>query len=137
MLSASGASRKNDWNWGCTWALKKISTTTGGGLAGVLNKEFNQALADDESVPGESEVLWRFGEPTDTGAWIVRTAYRFHIKHRPDENTIQVMLWEAGAQLFDVTVKDNTTTPLNGGRLGVLCYSQAHVTFSALSYRYE
>ena len=104
-------------------------------MAGVQNDKFNQALADDESVPGESEVLWRFGEPTDTGAWIVRTAYRFHIKHRPDENTIQVMLWEAGTQLFDVTVKDNTTTPLNGGRLGVFCYSQAHVTFSALSYR--
>ena len=73
-------------------------------MAGVQNDKFNQALADDESVPGESEVLWRFGEPTDTGAWIVRTAYRFQIRHRPDEQTIQVMLWEAGNQLFDVTV---------------------------------
>ena len=105
-------------------------------MAGVQNSEFNQALADDESVPGESEVLWRFGEPTDTGAWKVRTAYRFYIRHRPDEKTIQVMLWEAGTLLFDTgKVTDDTSSPLNGGRLGVLCYSQANVKFSALSYR--
>ena len=87
-------------------------------------------------MPGESEVLWRFGEPTDTGAWIVRTAYRFHIRHRPNEKTIQVMLWEADTLLFDTgKVTDTTNSTLNGGRLGVFCYSQRHVTFSALSYR--
>mgnify|MGYP001237469533 CR=1 FL=1 len=50
--------------WGSTWALKKISSTTGGGLAGVRNENFNMALADDVSVPGESEVLWTYGETT-------------------------------------------------------------------------
>ena len=44
--------------------MKKISSTTGGGLAGVENKKFNEALADDVSVPGESEVLWTYGETT-------------------------------------------------------------------------
>ena len=105
-------------------------------MAGVQNRKFNQALADDESVPGESEVLWRFGPPTETGAWKPRHAYSFHIRHRPDEETIQVMLWEADTLLFDTgKVADTTSSPLNGGRLGVFCFSQRHVTFSALSYR--
>ena len=63
-------------------------------------------------------------------------AYRFHIRHRPDEKTIQVMLWEEGTLIFDTgKVKDTTNSTLNGGRLGVFCYSQRFVTFSALSYR--
>ena len=134
MLSSSGASRAQ--SRGSTWALKKINSTSDGGVAGVaISYPFEQALHDDVSVPGESEVLWTFKTPSNEGAWIVRTAYRFNIKHRPDEKTIQVMLWEAGNLLIDSKVTDTTDSPLNGGRLGVFCFSQARVTFSALSYR--
>ena len=102
----------------------------------MANNNFNKAIADDVSVPGESEVLWTYGPPTNTGAWEPRKAYRFAIRHRPAENTIQVKLWEEGVQLFDTgKVQDNTTSPLKGGRLGVFCFSQANVRFSALSYR--
>ena len=67
-----------------------------------------------------------------------KQAYRFHIRHRPDEKTIQVMLWEEGTLLLDTgKVTDTSNSTLLGGRLGVFCYSQKDVTFSALSYRYK
>ena len=65
-----------------------------------------------------------------------KQAYRFQIRHRPDEKTIQVKLWEEGTLLLDTgKVTDTSDSTLNGGRLGVLCFSQKDVTFSALSYR--
>ena len=63
-------------------------------------------------------------------------ANRFHIRHRPDEKTIQVKLWEEGTLLLDTRkVTDTSNSTLNGGRLGVFTFSQRDVTFSALSYR--
>ena len=41
-----------------SWAVKRISSTSGGGNSGVLNAKFNQALAMGTTQPGESEVLW-------------------------------------------------------------------------------
>ena len=41
-----------------SWAVKRISSTSGGGNKGSENTKFNNALAKDSSEPGESEVLW-------------------------------------------------------------------------------
>ena len=41
-----------------SWAVKRISSISGGGSAGTHNANFNYALAKNSSVPGESEVLW-------------------------------------------------------------------------------
>ena len=41
-----------------SWAVKRISSTSGGGNSGVVNAKFNQALAMGTTQPGESEVLW-------------------------------------------------------------------------------
>ena len=41
-----------------SWAVKRISSTSGGGNKGSVNTNFDNALAKDESQPGESEVLW-------------------------------------------------------------------------------
>ena len=46
-----------------TWAVKRISSTSGGGQAGVsMSSGYYHALSKDVSIPGESEVLWRHSE---------------------------------------------------------------------------
>ena len=52
----------NSYNQG-TWAVKRISSTSGGGQAGVMmSSGYRAALTRDVSVPGESEVLWRHSD---------------------------------------------------------------------------
>ena len=58
LLSSSKNYLKNDYYMDSSWALKRISSTSGGGNKGSVNTNFNIALAKGESQPGESEVLW-------------------------------------------------------------------------------
>ena len=53
-----------------SWAVKRISSTSGGGNKGSVNANFQNALAKDESQPGESEVLWI--QPENGGSVLIR-----------------------------------------------------------------
>ena len=58
LLSSSKNIPTNSFYMPSSWAVKRISSTSGGGSAGTHNANFNYALAKNSSVPGESEVLW-------------------------------------------------------------------------------
>jgi syndecan 4 len=112
-----------------TWNIKRISSEW------PSSGDFEGALQSDASVPGVSEVLWKYSN--DTVGWKYDTAYKYHIKHRPSQDLIHVKLWENGSLLLDTgDVFDNATgASLKGGKLGVFCMSQENITWSALSYR--
>ena len=70
------------------------------------------------------------------GGWLSQHAYRYHIIHAPSKDLIHVKLWEEGSLLFDTgDITDTGNATLKGGRLGVFCFSQQDITWSALSYR--
>ena len=68
----------NSYNQG-TWAVKRISSTSGGGQAGVtMSSGYRAALTRDVSVPGESEVLWRHSDlkgPYSALFWIKKKIF--------------------------------------------------------------
>ena len=100
-----------------------------------MTSGYEQALRKDVSVPGESKVLWKNSDLT--GGWMFDHAYRYQIIHKPSQNLIHVKLWEEGTLLLDTgDVFDSSNSTLKGGRLGVFCYSQEDITWSALSYRF-
>ena len=72
------------------------------------------------------------------GGWNYDTSYRFQITHLPDEGIIRLKLYEGATLLHDTgDIIDNGEEALRGGRMGVFCYSQQDITWSALSYRCE
>ena len=73
---------------------------------------------------------------TGGGGYDSFTSYRCRIIHRPEENMINVKVWEEGTLIIDTEdIFDNTEDSLKGGRLGVYCDSQEDIIWSALSYR--
>ena len=71
------------------------------------------------------------------GGWNYDTSYRFHITHLPDQGIIRLKLYEGATLLHDSgDIIDNGEKALRGGRMGVFCYSQQDITWSALSYRW-
>ena len=72
----------------------------------------------------------------NVGGWNYDTSYRFHITHIPDQGIIRLKLYEGATLLHDSgDIIDNGEQALRGGRMGVFCYSQQDITWSALSYR--
>ena len=68
--------------------------------------------------------------------WLHGRSYRFNIKHHPDDGLINMKLWEGSTLVADTgDIIDNGEGSLRGGRMGVFCYSQQSITWSALSYR--
>ena len=89
------------------------------------------ALTKSESVPGQTEVLW-----VGSTGWKLDIAYKFNILHLPDQGLIRLKIYE-GATLVEDSgdIIDKGEERLSGGKMGVFCYSQASITWSALSYR--
>ena len=110
------------------WQIKRVSSTTILGNTAMVN-----AIIRDISVANQTEVLWK---APSTDGWNLDTSYRFHITHLPDAGVIRLKLW-AGATLLHDTgdIIDNGAEALRGGRLGVFCYSQQDIVWSALNYR--
>ena len=70
------------------------------------------------------------------GGWLPFHDYRFHIKHQPSNNLIQVKLWDNGTLIIDTgAIYDNSPKALRGGKIGGFDVSQSAVSWSALSYR--
>ena len=94
----------------------------------------SDAIIQNESVPGPTEVLW-IADNLSNG-WKHRTSYRFQILHSPEEQKIQLKIWEEGTLIIESgEFFDNSSDSLQGGRLGVYCNSQEMIIWSALSYR--
>merc|ERR1719154_1019897 len=126
------------------WQIKRVSSITGPG-----SWEMTNAIRRDVSVANQTEVLWKGWKATGTssgqeeeealssyGGWNYDTSYRFHITHLPDQGIIRLKLYEGATLLHDSgDIIDNGEQALRGGRMGVFCYSQQDITWSALSYR--
>ena len=70
------------------------------------------------------------------GGWEPFIPFNFSVKHRPKTSLIHVKGWERGQILFDQEIYDRNSASLNGGRVGVLAFSQKNIRYSNLSYRY-
>lgn len=77
--------------------------------------------------PLETQALF-----TSDVVWKHRTAYTFHVSHRPSVGLIRVVIEDENGtvadtgQMFDFTFA--------GGKIGVFCLSQEHVIWSNLKY---
>jgi len=123
------------------WQIKRVSSITGPGSWDMIN-----AIRQEVSVANQTEVLWK-ATGTSSGqeeeealsshdGWNYDTSYRFHITHLPDQGIIRLKLYEGATLLHDSgDIIDNGEQALRGGRMGVFCYSQQDITWSALSYR--
>ena len=105
------------------WTIKRVVSSTFYFPA--------SALVTQESVPGQTEVLW-----TGSTGWKHNIAFKFNILHLPAKGLIQLKIYE-GATLVEDSgdIIDKGEERLSGGKMGVFCYSQASITWSALSYR--
>merc|ERR1712098_800816 len=105
LLSAKSGSGQGPWQ------VKRVNSVTG-----TVGTDLSDALRSESSVPGQTEVLWRYGGPIakaknyvrnynemsdDRGpknsnkhkGWQWQTAYRFHIHHDPTQDLINVKIF--------------------------------------------
>ncbi|KAK4293808.1 hypothetical protein Pmani_033518 [Petrolisthes manimaculis] len=89
------------------------------------------ALWHTGTTPGQVKLLWH--DQSNRG-WEPRTAYRWHLTHRPKQGGLIRLRLYQGRQLFLNTgyIYD---TQLGGGHLGVLCFSQRRIVWSDLVTR--
>ncbi|XP_012525370.1 cartilage oligomeric matrix protein [Monomorium pharaonis] len=104
--------------------LKLVQSDTGPG------EMLRNSLWHKEDTPNQVRVLWR--DPNKIG-WQPRVSYRWHLLHRPNIGLIRFWLYQ-GTQL--VTDSGNVfDSTLQGGKLGVYCFSQERITWSDLMYK--
>ncbi|XP_071564208.1 cartilage oligomeric matrix protein [Temnothorax nylanderi] len=104
--------------------LKLVQSETGPG------EMLRNSLWHKEDTPNQVRVLWK--DPRKFG-WQPRVSYRWHLLHRPKIGLIRFWLYQ-GTQL--VTDSGNVfDSTLQGGKLGVYCFSQEMITWSDLMYR--
>jgi len=104
--------------------LKAVASKTGPGI------HMRNALWSSVSIPGQTKVLW--SDPLRKG-WKPRTAYRWHLTHRPPSGVIRIQVKEGSEVVSDSGYI--TDYKFKGGRLGILVFSQKEVVFSKLQYK--
>lgn len=103
--------------------LKLVNSSTGPG------ETLRNSLWHNEDVPDQVKVLWV--DPNKVG-WKERVSYRWQLLHRPKIGLIRFRLYEGQALVTDSgNIYDWS---LQGGKLGVYCFSQEKITWSNLVY---
>ncbi|KAL0113553.1 hypothetical protein PUN28_012609 [Cardiocondyla obscurior] len=104
--------------------LKLVQSETGPG------EMLRNSLWHKGDTPNQVKVLWR--DPNKFG-WQPRVSYRWHLLHRPKIGLIRFWLYQGSQMIMDSgNVFDST---LQGGKLGVYCFSQEMITWSDLMYK--
>ncbi|XP_029165591.1 cartilage oligomeric matrix protein [Nylanderia fulva] len=104
--------------------LKLVQSETGPG------EMLRNSLWHKSDTPNQVKILWT--DPKKMG-YQQRMSYRWHLLHRPKIGLIRFWLYQ-GSQL--VTDSGNLfDSTLQGGKLGVYCFSQMEITWSDLLYK--
>ncbi|SYZ79387.1 Hypothetical protein TART1_2240, partial [Trichococcus shcherbakoviae] len=105
--------------------LKLVDSATGPGTA------LRDALWLTGSTPNQATLLWHDGSI----GWTPNVAYRWQLHHRPNIGTIRFYLYQGTNLVMDSgNIYDDT---LQGGRLGLYCFSQEEIIWSNVKYTCE
>ena len=123
---------------GPNWQLKRVSSSTGS-TPGTQN-QLGHALRSQQSVAGQTEVLWIHTTGSDNvRTWKPNTPYTYKICHIPDYTAdaglINLKIYESGTLIHETKdILDKSPNRLNGGKLGVFVDSQKMVKWFGISY---
>lgn len=104
--------------------LKLVQSETGPG------EILRNSLWHKYDTPNQVKIIWT--DPKKMG-WQQRVSYRWHLIHRPQIGLIRFWLYQGtllvtdSGNLFDST--------LQGGKIGVYCFSQMNIIWSDLMYK--
>lgn len=102
-------------------SIKVVNSLTGVGPL-LRNALWHTGTTDDQV-----KLLWH--DPLNRG-WKDKTAYKFHLIHRPDTGLIRMQLWESRDQMFDTGCLYDKT--MQGGQIGLFAFSQKNIIWSDL-----
>ncbi|KMQ94456.1 cartilage oligomeric matrix protein [Lasius niger] len=104
--------------------LKLVQSETGPG------EILRNSLWHKNDTPNQVKILWT--DPKKMG-YQQRVSYRWHLIHRPKIGLIRFWLYQGTQMVSDSGNLFDST--LQGGRLGVYCFSQMQITWSDLMYK--
>ncbi|XP_078355791.1 cartilage oligomeric matrix protein-like, partial [Oculina patagonica] len=105
--------------------IKKINSVSG------PSQMLRNVLWHTGNVTNEATLLWK--DPKGHG-WHDKKAYRWELIYLPSKSTMRLKIWRKYNKLMmdSGEIKD---PDIRGGKLGVMCFSQENVIWSAISTR--